>query len=221
LLADVAATLVVFAASTVAGNASLYDPYWSVAPPVIVIAWGVRRTQRRRPADRRRRARRRVGGPAHRELGPVLARAAARDWRYVELRVQAPGGYRGGWSTSSASSSCRRWSCSSACCRLAGGGRRYAAAQRARRRRHGVTASAIAVEALADRQLHRFAADPAKPGARRRRRAVAVVAAPELRRRDRALVRAVALRAGVRAVMVVDRRRPIAMVALFVFVSVR
>jgi steroid 5-alpha reductase family enzyme len=39
LLADVAATLVVFAASSAFGNASLYDPYWSVAPPVVVIAW--------------------------------------------------------------------------------------------------------------------------------------------------------------------------------------
>jgi steroid 5-alpha reductase family enzyme len=39
LWADVAATLVVFAASMVIGNSSLYDPYWSVAPPVIVIAW--------------------------------------------------------------------------------------------------------------------------------------------------------------------------------------
>jgi steroid 5-alpha reductase family enzyme len=37
--ADVAATLVVFAASMAVGNSSLYDPYWSVAPPVIVLAW--------------------------------------------------------------------------------------------------------------------------------------------------------------------------------------
>jgi steroid 5-alpha reductase family enzyme len=37
--ADIAATLVVFAASMAAGNSSLYDPYWSVAPPVILLAW--------------------------------------------------------------------------------------------------------------------------------------------------------------------------------------
>jgi steroid 5-alpha reductase family enzyme len=37
--ADIAATLVVFAVSLVVGNASVYDPYWSVAPPVIVTAW--------------------------------------------------------------------------------------------------------------------------------------------------------------------------------------
>jgi len=39
LAGDVAATLVVFAASMAVNNASLYDPYWSVAPPVIVAAW--------------------------------------------------------------------------------------------------------------------------------------------------------------------------------------
>ena len=39
LWADVAATVVVFAASTVVANASLYDPYWSVAPSVVVVAW--------------------------------------------------------------------------------------------------------------------------------------------------------------------------------------
>jgi steroid 5-alpha reductase family enzyme len=37
--ADVAATLVVFLTSMLVGNSSLYDPYWSVAPPVIVLAW--------------------------------------------------------------------------------------------------------------------------------------------------------------------------------------
>lgn len=41
LLADVAATLAVFAVSMVVANASVYDPYWSVAPPVIAIAWAV------------------------------------------------------------------------------------------------------------------------------------------------------------------------------------
>ncbi len=37
--ADLVATAVVFAASVAVGNASLYDPYWSVAPAVIVVAW--------------------------------------------------------------------------------------------------------------------------------------------------------------------------------------
>ncbi|NMO49620.1 DUF1295 domain-containing protein [Actinoplanes sp. TBRC 11911] len=39
LYADLLATIVVFAASMVVRNASLYDPYWSVAPAVIVAAW--------------------------------------------------------------------------------------------------------------------------------------------------------------------------------------
>jgi steroid 5-alpha reductase family enzyme len=38
-LCDVAATLVVFAASVRYDNSSLYDPYWSVAPVPIVGAW--------------------------------------------------------------------------------------------------------------------------------------------------------------------------------------
>lgn len=39
--ADIVATVVVFAFSTALGNASLYDPYWSVAPAVIVVAWTI------------------------------------------------------------------------------------------------------------------------------------------------------------------------------------
>jgi len=39
--ADLAATLVVFLFSVAAGNASLYDPYWSVAPAVVVVAWAL------------------------------------------------------------------------------------------------------------------------------------------------------------------------------------
>ena len=35
-LADVAATVVVFIFSLIFGNASVYDPYWSVQPPVII-----------------------------------------------------------------------------------------------------------------------------------------------------------------------------------------
>ncbi len=36
LLADIAATIVVFIFSLIFGNASVYDPYWSVQPPVIL-----------------------------------------------------------------------------------------------------------------------------------------------------------------------------------------
>ncbi len=38
-LADLAATAVVFAFSAAFNNSSLYDPYWSVAPPLIALYW--------------------------------------------------------------------------------------------------------------------------------------------------------------------------------------
>ena len=38
-VADLAATVVVFAFSRSLRNSSLYDPYWSVAPPVLVLYW--------------------------------------------------------------------------------------------------------------------------------------------------------------------------------------
>ncbi len=37
LIADISATLVVFAFSIIFNNSSLYDPYWSVVPPIIVL----------------------------------------------------------------------------------------------------------------------------------------------------------------------------------------
>jgi steroid 5-alpha reductase family enzyme len=39
LLADVVATIIVFIFSVIFKNASLYDPYWSVAPPLIAWYW--------------------------------------------------------------------------------------------------------------------------------------------------------------------------------------
>ena len=39
--ADVAATLVVFALSMALANSSLYDPYWSVVPPVVAVYWAI------------------------------------------------------------------------------------------------------------------------------------------------------------------------------------
>ena len=43
LLADVAATVVTFLFSLLFQNASVYDPYWSVQPPVILLAFAVGR----------------------------------------------------------------------------------------------------------------------------------------------------------------------------------
>jgi steroid 5-alpha reductase family enzyme len=40
-VADLVATVVIFVLSLVLANASLYDPYWSVAPPIIAIAWAM------------------------------------------------------------------------------------------------------------------------------------------------------------------------------------
>jgi steroid 5-alpha reductase family enzyme len=42
LLADVAATLVIFGFSLALRNSSLYDPYWSVAPLPIAVYWAMR-----------------------------------------------------------------------------------------------------------------------------------------------------------------------------------
>jgi steroid 5-alpha reductase family enzyme len=38
-VADIVATIVVFAFSMAVANSSLYDPYWSVAPPLILAGW--------------------------------------------------------------------------------------------------------------------------------------------------------------------------------------
>ena len=43
LASDVFATAIVFAFSLIFGNASVYDPYWSVQPPVILLAALARR----------------------------------------------------------------------------------------------------------------------------------------------------------------------------------
>ena len=43
LIADVAATVVTFIFSVIFGNASVYDPYWSVQPPVILAAFAIGR----------------------------------------------------------------------------------------------------------------------------------------------------------------------------------
>ena len=42
LIADLLATAVVFAGSRAHHNSSFYDPYWSVLPPLLAIAWWIR-----------------------------------------------------------------------------------------------------------------------------------------------------------------------------------
>jgi steroid 5-alpha reductase family enzyme len=92
LAADTVATLVVFGFSMTFANSSVYDPYWSVAPPVIALYWLQTPTG--------------SGGSAVRRalvLWLVIAWAARltfnwargwsglhhEDWRYVELRAKA------------------------------------------------------------------------------------------------------------------------------------
>ena len=41
LLADIAATVVTFIFSLIFKNASVYDPYWSVQPPVILVSLAI------------------------------------------------------------------------------------------------------------------------------------------------------------------------------------
>ena len=41
LIADTVATIFTFVFSLIFGNASVYDPYWSVQPPVILIAFAI------------------------------------------------------------------------------------------------------------------------------------------------------------------------------------
>ncbi|MEU4562891.1 DUF1295 domain-containing protein [Actinoplanes sp. NPDC023936] len=160
--ADVVATLVVFAVSMVIRNASLYDPYWSVAPAVIVFAW--------------------VLG----ESGEIVRQTTVlllvliwsvrltwnwasswrgldqEDWRYVRLRAQRPpfwlvnlvgiqlmptvvvfAGLLAVWPA------------------VAVPGRGFGVLDIVA---VAVTAAAVAIEATAGRQLHRFAADPAHRG---------------------------------------------------------
>lgn len=98
LTADVVATLVVFASSVATRNSSMYDPYWSVAP--IVLVAGVSQLPEAAAAG--------VGGPAIRRVLQLLLIAlwgvrltcnwfigwsglGHEDWRYCDLRA-GPGG---------------------------------------------------------------------------------------------------------------------------------
>jgi steroid 5-alpha reductase family enzyme len=90
-VSDLVATAVVFAVSMAVGNSSVYDPYWSVAPPVIAAAWIV--------AEGSFTVRQAV------VLVLILAWAvrltgnwaltwtglAREDWRYVQIRSQTRG----------------------------------------------------------------------------------------------------------------------------------
>ena len=91
LVADLVATVVVFGASRFFDNSSLYDPFWSVVPPLIAVAWW-------------------GDGQQGRQVAALVAVWAwglrltwnwasgwsglgHEDWRYVELRGRHRGRY--------------------------------------------------------------------------------------------------------------------------------
>lgn len=167
LWADLVATAVVFAVAMAVGNSSLYDPYWSVAPAVIVVAWVIWSSG----AD--------VAAFSGRQASVMVlvlfwaARLTANwalswrglsheDWRYVQIRAQAPG--RVPWWLVSLTGIqvmptlvvfaglLAVWPAVTVVGAPLGPLDAVAVA---------VTASAIAIEAVADWQLRRFARDPA------------------------------------------------------------
>jgi steroid 5-alpha reductase family enzyme len=166
LCADLVATIVVFAVSMLAGNSSLYDPYWSVAPPVIAVAWVLAASN----------------GYAVRQLlvGCLVLIWAVRltgnwvstwrglgheDWRYVRIR-DATRGRPPWWLVSLTGIQLMPtlivfvgllpvWSA------VTGGAHRLGPLDAAAVL---VTTTAIGVEATADWQLRRFARDPANRG---------------------------------------------------------
>jgi steroid 5-alpha reductase family enzyme len=153
-VADVAATLAVFAFSVRHDNTSIYDPYWSVAPIPIAISWASR-----------------GGGGLRRGLvlaaicawgARLTANQVARwrglgdeDFRYAELRARAGRWY---WPASLAGAHLMPtiWvflGLLPAYPALLGGGRPFGPLDGAAT---ALTFGAIAVEAIADLQLRRF-----------------------------------------------------------------
>lgn len=164
LAADLVATAVVFGVSLLVANASLYDPYWSVAPPVVVIAWA---WAGHAPAARRVLVTLLVtiwGVRLTLNWASGWRGLGHEDWRYVQLRDSTRG--RLPW-----------WLVSLGGIQLmptllvfAGllslwpattGGRPFGALDLLAGL---VIAAAIATEAVADWQLRHFTADPAHRG---------------------------------------------------------
>jgi steroid 5-alpha reductase family enzyme len=165
-VADVAATLVVFAFSTVFRNSSFYDPYWSVAPPVIAVYWAAAPTA--------------VGVDIVRQLVVVLLviwwavrltynwgrrweGLGHEDWRYVDFRNQYGSLY---WLIDLSGihlfpTIMVFLGCLSLYPALSSGTRPFGALDIVAA---SVTAAAITLETLADQQLWRFLNGPRQPG---------------------------------------------------------
>ena len=161
-LADLAATVVVFAFSLIHNNSSYYDPYWSVLPPLVALYWLVRAG---------------AGGLAARQAlaGALLLAWAVRltfnwarrwqgleDWRYAGFR-RTGAAY---WPVSFAGFHLMPTlvvflGCLPLWPALTAPGRPLGLLDAAA---FLVTAGAVAIEAVADRQLARFLRS-APPGA--------------------------------------------------------
>jgi steroid 5-alpha reductase family enzyme len=161
--ADIVATVVVFAFSMAVGNSSLYDPYWSVAPPLIALAWMMPITSPRQIVLLVLMMAWAIRLTANWAVG--WSGLAQEDWRYIQIRNDTKG--RLPW-----------WLTSFTGIQLVptlfvfAGMLPVWPAVADRSRAFGlidvlaivVTGGAIVVEALSDLQLHRFTSDPANRG---------------------------------------------------------
>lgn len=170
LIADVVATLVIFGFSMLFANSSVYDAYWSVAPPVIAIAW-IAGVWSGMTGDERVRAL--VVATLISVWAVRLTLNWARtwpglddeDWRYVSIRV-ATRGRLPWWLVSLTgihlmptlvvfAAMVSVWASTGAASRELGWIDLIALV---------VTGGAILVESLADRQRRLFASDPSNRG---------------------------------------------------------
>lgn len=166
LVADVAATCVVFGFSVAANNSSLYDPYWSVIPPFIVLFWAL--APAAAAADRLRQL----------VVGVLVVAWAIRltlnwarrweglgceDWRYRDFREQWGRGY---WPGSFVGihlvpTLIVYLACLPLVPAMTGPGRPFGVLDILAT---VVTAGAILIEAVADEQLRAFLTGPREPG---------------------------------------------------------
>jgi steroid 5-alpha reductase family enzyme len=166
--ADLAATLVLFVCSYALNNSSVYDPYWSVAPPLLGLYWALAQPGRGPPA-RWIALLALVGVWAVRLTWNCLRRWGGlddEDWRYRAYRARFPRAY---WWVSLAGLHVMPTvvvylGCLSLYAALAGARPPNALDALALL----VTGGAIWLEARADRELWRFRRSNPAPGARLR-----------------------------------------------------
>lgn len=166
LAADLAATSVVFAWSVAADNSSLYDPYWSVAPPAIAVFWLARPDATHAIPARRAVVTFLLCVWAARLTASWIRRWRGlkdEDWRYAELRARFPRGY---WAVSFLGihlfpTLLVYLGCLPLVPALATGSRPFSPIDVVAAT---VASGAIAIQAVADGQLHRFVSGSHEPG---------------------------------------------------------